>query len=254
LRGSDYRVNVEKVLAHGYGFVTICNQDIEPDFPDGYKQGGLRREFFQAGQTQPAPDDWGVIGAWAYGLSRAMDYLEMDKDVDAHRVAIMGHSRLGKTVLWAGAQDTRFAMVLASCSGNGGAQPWRDNFHDSVQSMSRGYLYWFCPNLLSYVNQVDKIPIDSDDLIALIAPRPVYISGAQDDPLADPRGMFLAAVAATPVYKLLKTDGLGTDQMPAVNHPVMHTIAFHVRSGGHGVTAFDFDQYLSFADLHLRAY
>jgi hypothetical protein len=148
LRGSDFRFNVEKALAREYGFATICNQEIEPDFNEGYKQGSLRRQFFQSGQTEPTPDDWGVIGAWAYGLSRAMDYLEKDKDVDSHRVAIMGHSRLGKTVLWAGAQDTRFAMVLASCSGRGGAQPWRDNYGGTPQSMLRGYLYWFCPNLL----------------------------------------------------------------------------------------------------------
>jgi len=119
LRGIDKEFNLEKVLARGYGFATIYYGDIEPDFKEGYKQGGLRQQFLQPDQTGRAPDDWGAIGAWAYGLSRAMDYLEKDKDVDAHRVAIMGHSRLGKTVLWAGAQDERFAMVLSSCSGRG---------------------------------------------------------------------------------------------------------------------------------------
>jgi hypothetical protein len=128
LRGIDKEFNVEKVLARGYGFATICYGDIEPDFKEGYKQGGLRQQFLQPGRTERAPDDWGAIGAWAYGLSRAMDYLEKDKDVDAHRVAIMGHSRLGKTVLWAGAQDERFAMVLSSCSGRGGAPPWRRHY------------------------------------------------------------------------------------------------------------------------------
>jgi len=253
-RGVDKGFDLEKLLARGYGFATICYQDIEPDFKEGYKQGGIRQMFFQPGQTEPVPDDWGAIGAWAYGLSRAMDYLEKDKDVDAHRVAIMGHSRLGKTVLWAGAQDTRFAMVLANCSGRGGASPWRRNYGETLQSMSRAFPYWFCSNLFRYVDQVDKLPTDSDELIALIAPRPVYITAAQEDQWADPRGMFMAAVAAGPVYKLLGADGLDTDQMPAINQPIMHTIAFHIRDGKHAVTAFDWDQFLAFADLHMRAH
>jgi hypothetical protein len=120
--------------------------------------------------------------------------------------------------------------------------------------MSRAFPFWFCPNLLKYVDQVDKLPVDSDELIALIAPRPVYITAAQDDQWADPHGMFMAAVAAGPVYKLLKAEGLGTDQMPALNQPIMHTIAFHLREGKHAVTAFDWDQFLAFADLHLRAH
>jgi hypothetical protein len=142
LRGIDKEFNVEKVLARGYSFATIYYGDIEPDFKEGYKQGGLRQQFLQPGQTGRAPDDWGAIGAWAYGLSRAMDYLEKDKDVDAHRVAIMGHSRLGKTVLWAGAQDERFAVVLSSCSGRGGASPWRRNYGETIQSMSVAFTPW----------------------------------------------------------------------------------------------------------------
>jgi hypothetical protein len=253
-RGIDKEFDLEKLLARGYGFATFCYQDIEPDFKEGYKQAGIRQQFFQPGQTEPGPDDWGAIGAWAYGLSRAMDYLEKDKDVDAHRVAIMGHSRLGKTVLWAGAQDTRFAMVLANCSGRGGASPWRRNYGETLSSMSRNFPYWFCPNLFKYVNQVDKLPVDSDELIALIAPRPVYITGAQEDQWADPHGMFMAAVAAGPVYKLLKAEGLGTDQMPGLNQPIMHTLAFHIRAGKHAVMGYDWDQFLAFADLHLRAH
>ena len=253
-RGSDKNFEVEKVLARGYGFATVCYQDIDPDFKEGYKQAGIRQQFFAPGQTEPGPDDWGAIGAWAYGLSRAMDYLEKDKDVDAHRVAIMGHSRLGKTVLWAGAQDTRFAMVLSNCSGRGGASPWHRHYGETLQSMSRNFPYWFCPNLFKFVDQVDTLPVDSDELIALIAPRPVYITGAQDDQWADPHGMFMATVAAGPVFKLLGAEDLGTDQMPGINQPIMHTMAFHIRDGKHAVTAFDWDQFLAFADLHLRAH
>jgi hypothetical protein len=252
LRGVDKEFDIEKIVARGYGFATVCYADLEPDFSGGYKEG-IRQLFFKPGQTEPAPDDWGAIGAWAYGLSRALDYLERDKDVDAKRVAIMGHSRLGKTALWAGALDKRLAMVLSSCSGRGGASPWRRNYGETLRSMSKAFPFWFCPNLLKYVDQVDKLPVDAHELIALIAPRPVYITGAEEDRWADPRGMFLAAVAAGPVYQLLKAEGLGTDQMPAINQPIMHTIAFHLRDGKHAVTAFDWDQFLAFADLHLRA-
>ncbi|MGO8814792.1 MAG: alpha/beta hydrolase family protein [Terriglobia bacterium] len=253
MRGTDKEFDLAKLLDRGYGFATVCYQDIEPDFKDGYKMGGLRRQFFSPGQTEPPPDGWGAIGAWAYGLSRAMDYLEKDKDVDAQRVAVMGHSRLGKTALWAGAQDQRFAMVLSSCSGRGGASPWRRNYGETLESMSTAFPFWFCPNLWKYVGRTDQLPVDSDELIAMIAPRPVYITSAEEDQWADPRGMFMAAVAASPVYQLLHAEGLGTDQMPALNQPIMHAVAFHIRAGKHAVTAYDRDQFLAFADLHLRA-
>jgi hypothetical protein len=253
MRGTDKEFVLAKLLDRGYGFATVCYQEIEPDFKDGYKMGGLRQRFFSPGQTEPEPDGWGAIGAWAYGLSRAMDYLEAEKNVDAHRVAVMGHSRLGKTALWAGAQDQRFAMVLSSCSGRGGASPWRRSYGETLESMSVAFPFWFCPNLWKYVGQVDQLPVDSDELIALIAPRPVYITSAQEDQWADPRGMFMAAVAAGPVYQLLHAEGLGTDRMPDLNQPIMHTIAFHLRAGKHAVTAYDWDQFLAFADLHLRA-
>ena len=251
-RGSDSTFEVNKVLAGGYGFATIYYQDIEPDFAGGWKYG-IRPLFLKRGQSEPAPGDWGAIGAWAYGLSRAMDYLEHDKNVDAHRVAIMGHSRLGKTVLWAGAQDTRFAMVLANCSGEGGAALMRRNYGETIPSMMIHFPFWFCGNLKKYADHINNLPVDSHELIALIAPRPVYITSAEKDQWADPRGMFLAAVAAGKVYRLLGARGLDTDEFPALNHPIQHTIAFHIRDGVHTVTAFDWDQFLKFADQHLRA-
>jgi len=243
-RGSSTQFQVEATLARGYGFATIYYQDIEPDFNGGEKYG-IRPLFPEA--------DWGAIGAWAYGLSRAMDYLEKDRAVDAHRVAVMGHSRLGKTALWAGALDRRFAMVLSSCSGEGGASLSRRNYGETIADLVRVFPYWFTPNYRKYADHVDQLPVDTHELIALIAPRPVYITGAEEDRWADPKGEFLACVAAGPVFRLLDAAGLGTDQMPPLNHPIQHTIGFHYRTGKHEVTAYDWEQFLNFADLHLRA-
>jgi len=251
-RGRDHNFDVEKVLARGYGFATIYYQDIEPDFNGGY-QFGIRPLFLKPGQTDPAADDWGAIGAWSYGLSRAMDYLEKDKAVDAQRVAIMGHSRLGKTVLWAGAMDERFAMVISSCSGEGGASLARRNYGETIKTLTEAFGYQFAATYKQNADNPDKLPVDTHELIALIAPRPVYITGAEDDRWADPKGEFLACVAAGPVYKLLGKEELGTDHMPPLNSPIMHTIGYHYRSGKHEVTAFDWDQFLAFADMQLRA-
>lgn len=251
-RGHDHNFDVDKVLSHGYAFATINYQDIEPDFNGGY-QFGIRPLFAKTGQTEPAPDDWGSIGAWSYGLSRAMDYLQKDKAVDPKRVAIMGHSRLGKTVLWAGALDQRFAMVLSSCSGEGGASLARRNYGETIKSITDAYGYWFASNYKKYADDPNKLPVDTHELIALIAPRPVYITGAEDDRWADPKGEFLAGVAAGPVYKLFGKKDLGTGQMPPLNTPIMHTIGYHYRSGKHEVTEFDWDQFLAFADMHLRS-
>ncbi|MFB3923752.1 MAG: acetylxylan esterase [Terriglobia bacterium] len=250
-RGTDTGLDVEKTLARGYGFATIYYQDIDPDFVGGYEHG-IRPLFLKAGQTAPAPDDWGAIGAWAYGLSRALDYLEQDRDVDAKRVAVMGHSRLGKTALWASATDPRFAMAISSCSGEGGASLMRRNYGETIRHLVDVFPYWFCPNFARFAGRADQLPVDAHELIALSAPRPVYVTAAEDDKWADPRGMFLACVAAGPVYRLLGAQDLGTDRMPELNHPILHTLGFHYRTGEHAVTAFDWDQFLAFMDVHLR--
>lgn len=252
-RGTDTGLDVEKTLARGYGFATIYYQDIEPDFLGGYEQG-IRPLFLKPGQAAPAPDEWGAIGAWAYGLSRALDYLEREKGVDAKRVAVMGHSRLGKTALWAGAMDPRFAMVISSCSGEGGASLARRNYGETVRNLVDVFPYWFCANFQKYADHADQLPVDAHELIALSAPRPVYVTAAEDDKWADARGMFLACAGAGPVYRLLGAQDLGTDQMPALNEPILHTLAFHFRTGQHAVTAFDWDQFLNFVDMHLRGH
>ena len=252
-RGADKGFDVEKVLSRGYGFATICYQDIEPDF-DGGRDLGVRSLFPKPLRPNMEKEDWGSIGAWSYGLSRAMDFLEKEKGVDTKRVAIMGHSRLGKTVLWAGALDQRFAMVIANCPGEGGASLARRDYGETIKSITERYGYWFADNLKKFAADPNQMPVDMHELIALSAPRPIYVTGAEDDRWADPKGEFLAMVAAGPVYELFGKHGLGTDQMPPLNQPIMHDLGFHIRTGKHEVTSFDWDQFLAFADMHFKTH
>jgi (4-O-methyl)-D-glucuronate---lignin esterase len=250
-KSKDFTGAVENALARGYGFASIYYGQIEPDFREGLPWG-VRCLFLKPGQTEPAADEWGAIAAWGWGLSRAMDYLETDRDIDSKRVAILGHSRLGKTVLWAGARDTRFAMVIANCSGEGGASLARRNYGETVKHMNANFPYQFATNFQKFGEHVDQLPVDTHELISLIAPRFLYLGTAEEDRWADPRGEFLAAVAAGPVYRLLGKKGLETIEMPALNTPIMHDIGYHYRNGKHEITAFDWEQFFSFADLHWK--
>ena len=248
--GGFGRLNVAPVLARGYGIATVYYGDIDPDFLGGVPLG-VRKLYLKPGQTEPAPGEWGAISAWAWGLSRALDYLETDAGVDARRVAIFGVSRLGKTVLWAGARDPRFAMVIASCSGEGGAALSRRDYGETIAHLTAPtrYPYQFCANYGKYAQHVDQLPVDGHMLVALMAPRPVLLQTGDTDYWSDPKGEFLAAVAAAPVYHLFGKQGLETDQWPAAGVPILHDIGYFMHSGGHGSLPGDWEQYLKFMDM-----
>jgi hypothetical protein len=248
------RIDTEALLDAGFGVATYYYGDVDPDYLDGFSNG-IRALYLKPGQKERASDDWGSIAAWAWGMSRVEDYFETDKSIDARRVAIHGVSRLGKTVMWAGAHDQRFAAVIASCSGEGGAALSHRNYGETIAHLTAPtrYPYQFAANYAKYGGFPDKAPMDANLLVALIAPRPLLLQTGSTDNWSDPKGEFLAAVAAGPVYKLLGKKDLGTDVWPNARQPIFHGLSYYMHEGGHGMVPSDWSIYIEFLkkSLHL---
>jgi len=230
------------IIARGWGYATVGYNDIQPDKINTFDQGVIG----VTGKT-PGADEWGTIGAWAWGASRAIDYLQSDERVDPRRIALHGHSRLGKTALWASALDTRIAAVYSSCSGEMGAALSRRDWGETVDDMTQNFPYWFAGNFQQWAGRWNDMPVDAHTLIALSAPRPVFVTGGTEDQWADPVGEFLAEVAAGPVYRLLGAKDLGVSKLPPLDTPVIDgDLGWHYHTGPHAATPADWQAFLKF--------
>ena len=240
----------EEIVDRGYAAAAFFNGDVAPDKYDGFKSGAHAIFDPVSGRSS---NSWGTIAAWAWGASRCLDYLETDRRVDAKRVAVIGHSRGGKTALWAGAEDERFAFVISNDSGSTGAAIARHKEGEHIRDINRGFPHWFCDNYKQFNDREDALPVDQHELLALIAPRLLYVASAVEDKWSDPGNEFLATVQASPVYELLGWRGVGTKEFPKLDSPVQTgDIGYHVRSGKHNLTLYDWQHFMDFAGKHWR--
>jgi hypothetical protein len=248
---SAQRWPVESMLTRGFCMATAYYGDVFPDRADGRPASALKSLGRPVEGSLP-PDEPGAIATWAWQLSRILDWLVTLPEVDPGKVIVVGHSRLGKTALWAGACDQRFAMVVSNESGCGGAALSRRNFGETPDVITSRFPHWFCPTFATYANRETELPCDQHTLLAMTAPRPLSVASAVEDRWADPRGEFLSCVAAEPAWKLFGLTGLGTKDYPAVDTPVGQSIGYHVRTGRHDLIGYDWQRFADFADRTLR--
>jgi hypothetical protein len=239
----------EEIIARGYAAAAFSNADVDPDKFDDFKDG--IHGILDRGTR--ADDAWGTLAAWAWGASRCMDYMVTDKDIDKNKVAIVGHSRGGKTALWAGAEDQRFAMVVANESGAGGAAIARRRLGETVERLNTSFPHWFCTNYRKFNKNEDSLPVETHMLLALTAPRALYIDAAAEDLWGDPKGCYLALYNSLPVYRLLGIKSELPADVPPLNKQVVSgKVAFHIRDGEHNLKLQDWNFFMDFADGVLK--
>jgi hypothetical protein len=238
---------LEEIVARGFAAAVFQVGSVQPDEPVEPPGAGVRTVLASPGKS--GADAWGTIAAWAWAASRVMDYLVTDPAIDAQRVALVGHSRGGKTALWAGAEDGRFSVVISNDSGCTGAALARRVYGETIHRINQSFPHWFCGNYHAFDNREQELPVDQHELLALIAPRGVYVSSADEDLWADPRGEFLSLVHASPVYALFGGETFKDVAMPPLQTPIGRgRMGYHIRRGGHGLTAYDWRQHMDFAE------
>lgn len=246
------RWSYDHIINSGYAVATFHYFDVYPDKDNDVIESIY--PLFGINSNDDLQENSGkAIAAWAWGCSRVQDYLLTLDNIDKERTIVMGHSRLGKAALWCGALDQRFAMVVSNDSGCSGAAISRRNYGETVQSINKSFPWWFCNKYQSYNQDVSSLPMDQHELIALIAPRAIYVASAQEDQWADPRGEFLSLQEASKVYALYGLDTLQGYSFPAVNeHLWKGNCGYHIRTGIHDVTDFDWESYIGFANEKLK--
>jgi hypothetical protein len=242
---------IGELFKRGFGLVAVYQGDLVRHNEVEFLKG-IHPLFYRDGQSFPKAYEWGVIAAVAWGASRAMDYLETDAEIDARRVALMGHSKMGKATLWTAAQDQRFALAISAQSGCAGAALWRRKYGETLEKMVTRFPYWLCRNAGKFVNNEEDLPVDQHMLLACIAPRPVYVMSGVGDTWADPRGEYLSAYHASEVYRLLGKKGLDSEPSPPIGEAIIKSeVGYHIRAGGHSIEPFDWQKFLDFAEYHL---
>lgn len=250
-RGTEKSVwNLEYVIDHGCAVATFYSGDVDPDKDD--PTDGIQPHFDKAALSNDGDHAWGTLAAWAYGIQRVVDYLHQDDAIDTGRIAVVGHSRNGKTALLAGAFDERIDLVIALQAGCGGTAPSRGTVGESVKQINDRFPHWFNSAFKAFNEQPDKLPFDQHCLIALCAPRPVLLPNAIEDQWANPAGQFDMLKAAEPVYALLGAQGCAAEKMPETGALLDSTLGYWIRPGKHSMTKVDWEVFLRFADKHFR--
>ncbi len=242
--------NIEDAIDRGYAVATLYCGDIDPDRAD--VREGIQPHLAKPG-AKASDSDWGTIAAWAWGLSRCIDYLATDADIDASKIIVVGHSRLGKVALLAGAMDERIAIAIPHQAGCGGTAPSRGVVGEQLKDINTRFPHWFNGNFKKFNQAQDKLPFDQHCLAALMAPRPLLFSNAVDDTWANPGGQFEMLQAADPVYRLLGVEGLSAKTRPAVGTLVDSRLGYFIRAGKHSMNKEDWKIFLDFADKHLKS-
>lgn len=241
----------ETIVSRGYACAAFRTQEVAPDYEEGFTTG-FHKLFPEYVDNRP-DDAWGTLSVWAWAASRILDYFETDPLIDATKVAVIGHSRGGKTALWCAAQDERVAMAVSSCAGNSGDAIARGSHGETIKDIANRFPYWFCHNYQKYKDHEENLPFDQHMLLSLIAPRLVYTTSKTFDSWADPRGQFESCVQADPVFRLLGVKGIDEREFPLPEHPLHEGhIAHHHKTGIHDLDEYDWNCIMDYADEHMK--